>query len=155
MPIGRGRPFGGVAGRRRERPPGSDQQLFANEVDAGGQLGYAMLDLDPGIDLEEPEPAIGIQKEFRGRGVPQLGGARDPNREIMELASLSCREAGRRRLLDELLVAPLDRAVPLAEGHDRSRRIAQQLDLDMAGGTDLTFEINRSVTERRQRFRRA
>ena len=39
---------------------------------------------------------------------------------------------GAGRLLDELLVAPLERAVPLPDRDDRSDRVAQQLDLDVA-----------------------
>ena len=41
--------------------------------------------------------------------------------------------AGRRRLLDQLLVAPLHRAVALAQVHDPAVRVAHDLDLDVPG----------------------
>ena len=51
----------------------------------------------------------------------------------METAALGLAEARRGRLLDELLVPPLGRAVALAERHDVPGRVAEELDLDVAG----------------------
>ena len=65
----------------------------------------------------------------------------------MQLESLVTRQPGRRRLLDKLLVASLDRAVALPEGDDRPIGVTEQLDLDVAGGPDLALQVHGPVTE--------
>ena len=60
----------------------------------------------------------------------------------------SRRQAGRRRLLDELLVAALERAVALPERDDAPVRVAEQLDLDVARRADLALQVDRPVAER-------
>ena len=77
-PRSRGRP--GAAARSaaastsaRQRPTGRDAELLPDDVDAGDELGDAVLDLEPGVDLEEPEPAVRVEQELRGRGVAQPG----------------------------------------------------------------------------------
>ena len=71
------------------------------------------------------------------------------DRHLVELPALGARQAGRRRLLDELLVTALDRAVALAERDDGPVAVAEQLDLDVAGGQDLALEVDRAVAEGR------
>ena len=63
-------------------------------------------------------------------------------------------QAGRRRLFDQLLVTPLDRAVALADGDDLPGRVPQQLDLDVARRPDLALQEDGSVAERGQRLGR-
>ena len=46
---------------------------------------------------------------------------RDPDRQVVQRHARLARQARRRRLLDELLVPALDRAVALADRHDRAR----------------------------------
>ena len=65
------------------------------------------------------------------------------------------RQPGRRRLLDELLVASLERAVALPDRDDRAHRIAQQLDLDVPRGTDLALQEDRTVAKGRCRLGRS
>jgi hypothetical protein len=57
-------------------------------------------------------------------------------------------QARRRRLLDELLVPALDRAIPFAERDDPSRPVTEELDLDVPGGYDLSLEVDAPVAER-------
>ena len=73
----------------------------------------------------------------------------------MEVAALVGRQAGRRRLLDQLLVASLERAVPLPDGDDAARCVTQQLDLDVARRPDDPLQVDRAVAERGQRLGRA
>src|SRR5439155_15515165 len=54
------------------------------------------------------------------------------------------RDAG--RLLDELLVTPLDRALALAE-RDGARPVAQHLHLDVARAPDVSLEVDVGVAE--------
>jgi hypothetical protein len=55
-------------------------------------------------------------------------------------------ETGSGRLLDQLLVAPLHRAVPVAEMHS-VRAVGQHLDLYVAAGCHVPLEIDPSVAE--------
>ena len=60
---------------------------------------------------------------------------------------VSAVSAGGRRLLDELLVAPLDRALPLAEREHAAVRVAENLDLDVPGRHQGALEVERAVAE--------
>ena len=74
----------------------------------------------------------GAAQELGGRGILETGRGRDPDRHRVEVAPLVGGQAGRRRLLDQLLVTPLERAVALPDGDDLPGRVAEQLDLDVA-----------------------
>ena len=102
--------------------PGGQPELLADDVEAGHQLGHAVLDLEPGVDLEEVEGA----RRRRGgtRRSPRSGARRrSPTRTARSWRwrRSAGRQARRRRLLDELLVAALERAVALADRDDRAR----------------------------------
>ena len=142
----------GRDGRLGQGPAGGEPELLADDVEPGDELGHAVLDLEPRVDLEEPEGAVPVVEELAGRRVAQAGSRGDPNGHRVELAPLRLGQAGRGRLLDQLLVAPLERAVALAEGNDPAGQVAQQLDLDVAGRQDLALEVDRPVAERRRRF---
>ena len=70
------------------------------------------------------------------RARPPRGGRRSP---------ASSRGAG--RLLDELLVPPLDRAVALEEVDQRAVVVTQDLDLDVPGPLDGPLDVDRRVAE--------
>ena len=112
-----------------------------------------MLDLESGVDLQEPGRAVGAAEELGRRGVLEAGRGGDPDRQVVQVASFVRRQPGRRRLLDELLVTALERAVPLADGDDAAGRIPQELDLDVAGRADDTLQVDRAITERGLRLR--
>ncbi len=59
-------------------------------------------------------------------------GAGAGHRVLELLARLRCQRR-RGRLLDELLMPPLDGALALAEGQDAPMRVAEDLHLDVAG----------------------
>ncbi len=152
--LGLGRPVGGGQHRRRERLPGRQPELLLDHVDAGDQLADTVLDLEPGVDLEEVEGTVRGAQELRGRGVAQPGGRGDADRQVVEVAPLVGGQTGRRRLLDQFLVAPLERTIALADGHDPAGRVAQQLDLDVARRPDLALEEDRAVAEGGRRLGR-
>ena len=58
----------------------------------------------------------------------------------------------RRRLLDDLLVAALDRAFALEQVHDLAVRVAEDLHLDMARRVDEALEEDGAVAERGRRL---
>ncbi len=74
-----------MAARRRwfgvEAAAVGDLQLQLDQVEAGGRLGDRVLDLQPGVHLEEEEVARLVGQELDGAraGVPD-GGRRQPRR---------------------------------------------------------------------------
>ena len=54
----------------------------------------------------------------------------------------------RRRLLDQLLVAPLDRALALAEVEEVAARVAEDLELDVPRLVEVLLEVDLGVAER-------
>src|SRR5204862_4634338 len=105
----------------------SDTDLLQYEVDAGDHLGDRMLDLDPGVHLDEVELAVLVQ---------ELDGA---DAEILHLlhglgdggADLGARRSGQHRrwpFFPDLLVAPLQRAIALAEMDGAATAIPDHLD---------------------------
>ena len=132
----------------RQRLPGGHLDLLPDQVHSGDHLGDRVLDLDPGVHLHEPEPAVVVQQELdRTRApVPQRLGA--PQRDLAQLLAQSRVDRRRRGLLDELLVPPLYRAVPLAEVHGVAVLVADDLYLDMARRGKVALEVDRAVPQR-------
>ena len=75
-----------VSNDRRQPLPRRDPQLPRHEVDAGDQLGHAMLDLQPGVHLQEVVAAVGSQEELDGRRVVEVDRARDGPRGLEHAA---------------------------------------------------------------------
>jgi hypothetical protein len=67
--------------------------------------------------------------------------------ELADRSALLGVERGRGRLLEHLLVAPLQRAVALAEMHAFALAVAQHLDLDVARPAEVLLDIDRVVAE--------
>ena len=130
----------------RERLAGGDPDLLADDVDAGDHLGHAVLDLDAGVHLEE-EVVVADLHALDGAGaavVDRLGGVggdlADPLAHLLV-------DVRRGRLLDQLLVAALDRAVALAEVDDVAVAVGEDLDLDVAGVLEVALEVDGVVAE--------
>jgi len=79
-----------------------------DEVDPRHLLGDGMLDLYPRVHLDEVEVALGIHEELDRPRVLVLGRLGGANGRLAHLLAQVGREEGGGRLLDELLVAPLD-----------------------------------------------
>ena len=88
--------------------------LLLHDVDAGDHLGHRVLDLHARVHLDEVELVVLVEElEGAGAAVADLAaGVRAALADALDEARL---DAGRRRLLDDLLVAALHRAVALAE----------------------------------------
>ena len=93
---------------------GGDPDHLLDEIDAGHQLRHRVLDLQPRVHLQEEEAAILACHEFHCAGavVAHRPGQRD-GLLAHGLAGPGV-EQRRGRLLDDLLVAALDRAFALA-----------------------------------------
>ena len=128
---------------------GGDADLGFDEVDPGHQLAHRVLDLDPGVDLDEVEVALLIDDKLDRAGGVVAGGLAQPHRRLTHrLAGLRGEPWGR-ALLDELLVAPLRRAIALPEVEHRAVGVAEDLHLDMPRPVDVALHIDAGITERR------
>ena len=77
-----------------------------------------MLDLDAAVQLEEEEVAA-VEHELGGARAAVADRAGERDRGLAHRAAQLGVERGGGRLLEHLLVAPLDRALALAERDDR------------------------------------
>ena len=111
---------------------GGDAEHLADQVDAGDLLGDAVLDLEAGVDLEEGDGAVLADEELAGAGADVPGLAQDRLGGLVERGDLLVGEERRGRLLDELLVAALQRAVAGGDDHDVAVLVGQALGLDVA-----------------------
>ena len=111
-----------------------------------------MLDLEAAVHLDERRCAVRPEQELERPCVDiaeLTTGAFD--RSLHRLARLRGQRL-RRRLLDQLLVAPLDRTLALTEREDTALTVAEHLDLDVAGRNECLLEIERAVAERGHGF---
>ena len=105
---------GQLAGREAHHP--------FDEVDPRDLFGDAVLDLDARVHLEEGvhvAPASvrrgGVEHELDGARRAIARAASEPDRRLGQAGARRVRQPRRGRLLDHLLVTPLQRAVALAE----------------------------------------
>jgi hypothetical protein len=127
-----------VAARSRilgdlQREPVGDAELLADQVDAGGLLADRVLHLQPGVDLQEGDRAVGADQVLHGAGAVVAGLRADGLGRAVDALPLLVGEERRRRLLDQLLVAPLQGAVAGADDDDVAVGVGQHLGLDVAG----------------------
>ena len=123
----------------RQRQARGDADLLANDVDAGDLLGDGVLHLHAGVHLHEVHLAIGEQ-ELHGTGVlvaHRLGRA---HRQVADVGALLGGQLRAGRDFDELLIAPLDRAVALEQVHHVAEAVTQDLRLDVLGIDDAFFQ---------------
>ncbi len=134
----------GVAARRRvvvaDRLARGDPQLLAHQVDAGDLLGDRVLHLQPGVHLEERDGAVRADEELAGARADVAGLAQDRLGRPVQLGVLLRAEEGRRGLLDELLVAALQRAVAGGDDDHVAVRVGQALRLDVAGLVEVPLD---------------
>ena len=116
----------------RHLPAGRDDELPFDQILAGDRLGDGMLDLQAGVHLHEEEGAVLVGDELDGAGALVADGLGGGDRRLAHRLAPRRVHVGRRRLLDHLLVAALDRAVALEEIEAVAMAVGEDLDLDMA-----------------------
>ena len=137
-----------------QREAGGDAQLLAHQVHTGDELRDAVLHLDAGVHLHEIEVfSVGIQQKFHGAGVLVANGPGRPDGGLAHLLPQLRRQAPGGGLFDELLVAPLDGAVPVTQMDHMAELVCQHLKLDVAGAEHQLFKIHLVVAEARLRLR--
>src|SRR5262249_48732850 len=99
--------------RHGERLAGRDQDLLAGEGGAGLFLGDGVLDLDARVHLHEVVVAVRREQPFDRPGRAIAGGAGGLDGDTADARAERIVDRGGGRLLDQLLMPPLDGAVAL------------------------------------------
>ncbi len=135
-----------------------DSQLQLDEVDTRDRFGDRVLDLQAGVDLEEVDrvdAASLVHEELDRAGPVVPDGLRKSHCAVADRRSRLRCDACRRRLFDDLLIAPLDRALSFTEVDDVAVHVADDLDLHVAGAFDVGLDEDGPVAERRLRLSRS
>src|SRR4029079_19080738 len=104
-------------------------------------------DLQPRVHFEKVKRAVLVEQEFDRSGIGVVDRASHPRRSRGDAAPQCRCDRDRWRLLDDFLMAALDRAFTLYERHDGPVLVAEQLDFNMPRAHEAAFQINRSVAE--------
>ena len=139
---------------QRDRLARGNAELPFDQIDARHALGHGMLDLQPGVHLHEPDavrlqPVRGVGDELDRPGPDVVHGLGRLDRGPGHGGAHGIAHARRRRLLDHLLVAALQRTVALIQMDDLAVPVAKHLHLDMARTGNIAFDQHPVVTERR------
>ena len=125
---------------------GRDSNLLFHQVDAGHRLCDRMLDLQPGVHLEEVELAV-AEDELHGARIDVSGSGRGPDRGAAHGRADFRRNSRGRSLFHDLLVATLDGALAFAQVDRVPVAVADDLDLDVPRPADVPFEVHGRVPE--------
>src|SRR3954454_4317431 len=129
-----------------------EPDLLFHQIDARDQLGHGMLDLYARVRLDEVKAILAVDQEFPGPHALVAHGAGAPQRRAVQALSDVRGQCRGRRLFEQLLVPPLDRALPLAEVDQRAVAVPDDLYLDVARVPDQRLEVDAAVPERGARL---
>ena len=124
-----------------------DLDLLAHDVDAGDHLGHAVLDLHAGVHLQEEVLAIVGEQALDRAGGEVADGLGGVGSDLADLLAQLGVDGGGGALLDQLLVAALDRAVALEQVHGVAGLVGQHLDLHVARVGQVALQVDRGVGE--------
>ena len=110
-----------------------------------------MLDLDPSVQLEEVEVPP-VEHELDRARAAVADRAAECDRGLADARSQVGIEGGGGGLLEHLLVATLDRTLPLAEREHRAVLVGEELNLDMTWALDVALAEDGVVAEGRFRL---
>ena len=111
------------------------------------ELGHGMLDLDPRVHLDEEElTALGVDEELDRARAAIADRRAQGDGGLEQTGSGLLGQARRRRLLDHLLAATLQRAVALVQ-MNRRLAIAENLNLDVTGRRDEPLDVQPLVVK--------
>ena len=133
---------------QRGQRAGGEFDHPAHEVHAPDLLGDAVLDLQPGVDLQEIEALrIAVIDELHRAGAAIAHRARQRHGRLAERAGDGIGQVGRRGFLYDLLVASLHRAVAHAQGQHAAPAVAEYLHFQMAGAFDVALDEDARIAE--------
>ena len=111
-----------------------------------------MLDLQPRVHFHEVELPVRIEQELDRAGADVVHRARERDRGRAEFLAQRRVDGRRGAFLDQFLVAPLHRAVALAEVDYVAVLVGEDLHLDVARALERAFQQQPSVAERMLRL---
>ena len=123
-------------------------QLRRHQIDAPHLFGDGVLDLQARIGFDE-EVFVVVDQELEGAQAAVFHGLGHGDGSGNDLLGDRRREVGAGRHFDDLLAAPLQGALALAQGDDAAFAVADDLDLDVARAADQTLGVEVAVAERR------
>ena len=132
--------------------PSATRSCSSTRSRPGHELGHGMLDLQPRVHLQEPEPAVRLEEELDRAGAHVADGPRRGDGGVAHLPAQLGVDGGGGALLDDLLVAPLDRALPLVQCGHVAVLVGEHLDLDVAAALDVALGEHGAVAEGRPRL---
>ena len=125
-----------------------DEDLGADDVDAGDLFGDGMFDLHAGVYFDEVEIAgFHIHQAFDGARAFIVHMGADFAAQFADFGALLLAQIGGGGAFDDLLVAALDRAVALVQMVNVALFIAEDLHFDMAGAQDHLLQIALAIAE--------
>ena len=110
-----------------------------------------MLDLHARVHLDEVERAV-LEQELEGADAVVADLPAGLGAALADLGDQSAGRSRRRRLLEHLLVAALQRAVAAAEPERVAVCVGEHLDLDMARVAEELLDVDLRVAEGAARF---
>ena len=128
-----------------------DADLRLHDVDAGDHLGHRMLDLHPRVHLDEVELVL-LEQELERAGAAIADLAAGLGAALADARLRSRIDQRCRRFFDDLLMAPLHRAVAVAQVHRVLVLVGQHLDLDVARILQKFLQVDGGIAERGLRF---
>ena len=105
-----------------------------------------MLDLNPGVHLDEVELAVLVEK-LEGAGAAVADAATGLGAAFADGVALLRRDPGGWGLLDHLLVPALHGAVAFTQMDGLALAIGEELELDVAGILQIFFHVNHGIAE--------
>ena len=133
--------------REAELLAGGHPDLRLHQVDTGHHLAHRVLHLDSRVDLDEIKVVLLVDDELDCAGRIVAGGLCQADSGLAHLFADFLRQAGRRALLDQLLVPSLRRAVAFPEMHDVAVLVAQDLDLHVPRPLDIPLDVDAGIAE--------
>ena len=131
-----------------QRLAGRDPQLRGHQVHIGDFLGHRVLDLNPGIALDEHVVPAFVEQELDGAGAEVADLAGESHRVRADSGPQLVVQVRGRCQLDHLLMAALHTAVPLEQVDHLAGAVGQDLHLDVARIEHRLFEVDHRVAER-------
>ena len=122
-------------------------ELLTYEVDPRDLFCDGVFDLQAGVDLEERDRPVDADEELARACAEVARFANDRLGRVVELVDLSLGEVGGGRLLHELLVPALKRAVAGGDDHDVSVLVGEDLGLDVAWVVEVALDEALAATE--------
>ncbi len=131
---------------------GGDAHLRLDDIDLGDLLGDGVLHLHAGVHLDEDVAALLVDEELDGARAPVADVLAEAHRVLADPLAQLLAQVLRGGDLDDLLVAALQRTVPLVEVDDIAVVVAEDLHLDVLRVDHRALEVDLARAERRGRL---